>query len=144
MISAATTPGIGRRLLCLVYEALLLTAVILTAGGIATGIGHTAGLSQPRPLTQLVVVAACAGYFAVQWCGRGQTLPMKTWRIGLQAVSGKRLSPAQALLRMALATIGYGAFGVTILWSFIDRDRQFLHDRIAGTRLMVVNPGETP
>ena len=143
MISAATTPGIGRRLLCLIYESLLLTAVILTAGGVATGIAHAAGLSQPRMLTQLIVIACCAGYFAVQWCGRGQTLPMKTWRISLQTVSGKRISGTQAMLRMILAAIGYTVFGMSILWSFIDRDRQFLHDRIAGTRLVAVNPAET-
>ena len=136
MIPPPVTPGIGKRLLCLIYEALLLTAVILTAGGVATGIAHIAGLSQPRLLTQMVVIACCAGYFAAQWCGRGQTLPMKTWRIGLETASGKRISAAQALLRMTAATIGYAAFGITVLWSLIDRDRQFLHDRLAGTRLV--------
>lgn len=140
------TPGIGRRLLCLIYEALLLTAVVLTAGGIATGIAHAADLPQPRVLTRLVVIAVCAAYFAVQWCGRGQTLPMKTWRIRIQTVSGKRLSVSQALLRMTAATIGYAAFGLPILWALIDRDRQFLHDRIAGTRLVVTGSasGERP
>ena len=138
MTSAITTPGIGRRLLCLIYEALLLTAVVLTAGGLATGIAHAAGLSQPRILTQFIVIACCAGYFAVQWCRRGQTLPMKTWRIGIQTTSGKQISATQALLRMTIATIGYAAFGVSIVWALIDRDRQFLHDRIAGTRLVVV------
>ena len=140
------TPGIGRRLLCLIYEALLLTAVVLTAGGIATGIAHAADLPQPRVLTRLVVIAVCAAYFAVQWCGRGQTLPMKTWRIRIQTVSGKRLSVSQALLRMTAATIGYAAFCLPILWALIDRDRQFLHDRIAGTRLVVTGSasGERP
>lgn len=143
MIQAPITPGIGRRLLCLIYEALLLTAVILTAGGIATGIAYAAGMSHPRVLTQVIVIGCCAGYFAVQWCGRGQTLPMKTWRIRLQATSGNRISAIQALLRMTLATIGYAGCGISILWSFMDRDRQFLHDRIAGTRLIVVTPEET-
>lgn len=140
MTSSELIPGIGRRLLCLVYEALLLTAVVLTAGGIATGIAHAAGLSNARLVTQIVVIAACAGYFAVQWCGRGQTLPMKTWRIRIQAVSGKRISVTQALLRMAIATIGYAAFGLSVLWALVDRDRQFLHDRIAGTRIVAVTP----
>lgn len=140
MTAAAVTPGFGRRLLCLIYEALLLTAVVLTAGGVATGLAHAAGLSQPRMLTQFIVIASCAGYFAVQWCGRGQTLPMKTWRIRVQAVSGERISAIQALLRMMLATIGYAAFGISILWALFDRDRQFMHDRIAGTRLVVVTP----
>ena len=143
MTTTEVTPGLGRRLLCLVYEALLLTAVVMTAGGVATGVAYIAGLPQPRLLTQAIVIAICAGYFAVQWCGRGQTLPMKTWRIGVQAASGERVSAARALLRMALATIGYPALGISILWAIVDRDRQFLHDRLAGTRLVVVTPETT-
>jgi len=57
---------------------LLLTAVILVAGGLATALAKTAGLNQPRTLTRMIVVIACAGYYAVQWLRRGQTLPMKT------------------------------------------------------------------
>jgi len=137
---ASATPSLGRRLLCLVYEALLLTAVILVASGLATALAQTAGIAQPRTLTRIIVVIACAGYYAVQWQRRGQTLPMKTWRIRLETTAGGRITPLQALMRMSLATIGYPAMGITILWSLIDRDRQFLHDRLSGTRLETVAP----
>jgi uncharacterized RDD family membrane protein YckC len=137
---ASATPSLGRRLLCLVYEALLLTAVILVASGLATALAQTAGIAQPRTLTRIIVVIACAGYYAVQWQRRGQTLPMKTWRIRLETTAGGRITPLQALMRMSLATIGYPAMGITILWSLIDRDRQFLHDRLSGTRLVTVAP----
>lgn len=140
MTAVQTTPALIRRLLCLVYEALLLTAVILTAGGVATLLAQTAGMTQARTLTRIVVIIACAGYYVIQWQRRGQTLPMKTWRIRLETASGGRITPLQALLRMTLATIGYPAMGITILWSLIDRDRQFLHDRLSGTRLVTVAP----
>lgn len=132
------TPGLGRRLLCLVYEALLLTAVILLAGGIATALAQATAIAFPRILTQSIVMMVCAGYFATQWRHSGQTLPMKTWRIRLETVSGTRLTLPQALLRLVLATIGYLAMGISILWVLADRDRQFLHDRLAGTRLVTV------
>ncbi len=138
MNSRPATPALGRRLLCLIYEALLLTAVILTAGGLATVLAQIAGISRPRILTQVIVVIVCAGYYAVQWKRRGQTLPMKTWQIRLESTSGDRITPLQALLRMTLATLGYLTAGVSILWVLIDRDRQFLHDRLAGTRLVTV------
>jgi uncharacterized RDD family membrane protein YckC len=136
--AAPATPALGRRLLCLIYEALLLTAVLLMAGGMATALAQTAGITQPRTLTRIIVAIICAGYFAIQWQRRGQTLPMKTWRISLQSASGGRISLRQTLLRMALATIGYLALGITILWALVDRDRQFLHDRLSGTRLVSV------
>ncbi len=138
MTAAPATPALGRRLLCLIYEALLLTAVLLMAGGMATALAQTAGITQPRTLTRIIVAIICAGYFAIQWQRRGQTLPMKTWRISLQSASGGRISLRQTLLRMALATIGYLALGITILWALVDRDRQFLHDRLSGTRLVSV------
>ena len=103
MNSRPATPVLGRRLLCLIYEALLLTAVILTAGGLATVLAQIAGINRPRILTQVIVVIVCAGYYAVQWQRRGQTLPMKTWRIRLESTSGDRITPLQALLRMTLA-----------------------------------------
>lgn len=137
MTTVRETPGIARRLLCLVYEVLLLTAVILLAGGVATGLAQIPGLPDVRLLARFVVPLACAAYFALQWLRTGQTLPLKTWHIRLETVTGAPLTLPVALKRMLLATIGYLACGVTILWSFIDRDSQFLHDRLAGTRLVV-------
>ena len=144
MTRSPQTAGLGRRLLCLIYETLLLTAVVLMASGLATWIAHASGWSEARGLTQLSVTAICAGYFAIQWCGRGQTLPMKTWRIRLQTISGNRLTPKQALLRMGLATIGYLTLGISILWALLDRDSQFLHDRLCGTRLVIVAATDHP
>ena len=142
MTAVPATPTLGRRLLCLIYETLLLTAVILMAGGMATALAQTAGMAEPRTLTRIIVVIVCVGYYAIQWQRRGQTLPMKTWRISLETTSGGRISPVQTLLRMTLVTIGYPAMGITILWALIDRDRQFLHDRLSGTRLVsVAAPG---
>ena len=136
MSPAQVVPGVGRRLLSLVYELLLLTAVILLAAGVATALAHGAGIAHPRTLTQLTVSAACVGYFAWQWHGRGQTLPMKTWKIRLETVGGERVPVARALLRAVLSVPCYGLFGITVLWALVDRENQFLHDRLAGTRLV--------
>lgn len=137
MTPRSATPGLGKRLLCLVYEALLLTAVILISGGIATAIAQVTAISHPRVLTQIIVIVVSGGYFVTQWRGKGQSLPMKTWRIRLETVSGERITLPQALLRLTLATIGYLAMGVSVLWALVDHDRQFLHDRLAGTRLVI-------
>ena len=51
------------------------------------------------------------------------------------------IGPALALLAyLALQRAGLGAYalcllGVNFLWAFLDSDRQFLHDRIAGSRV---------
>lgn len=136
MTVGRVTPGIGRRLLCLVYEALLLVALVLLTGGLAAALAQFAGPAYTRSVTRTLVVIACAGYFAWQWHRGGQTLPMKTWHIRLETAAGEPVSVPRALLRLALSTIGYGLFGVSVWWAIVDRDRQFLHDRLAGTRLV--------
>jgi len=43
---------------------------------------------------------------------------------------------ARALHRYVLATLGLFALGLGFLWALVDRDRQFLHDRLAGTAIV--------
>jgi uncharacterized RDD family membrane protein YckC len=54
---------------------------------------------------------------------------MKAWKIRLVDVT-----PKKALLRFLLAVVLVPTL-LSVLWTFFDRDRQFLHDRLAGTRL---------
>ena len=64
---------------------------------------------------------------------------MKTWRIRLISADGPAIRPAQALLRYLLCWPSLLFLGVGILWAYLDRDGQFLHDRLAGTRLAIAN-----
>lgn len=136
MSGIAQTPGLARRLLCLIYDALLLAALMLFAGGVASALTHLATPDYTRPITRTVVAILCPVYFAWQWRNGGQTLPMKTWRIRLESADGGRITAQQALLRSILATAGYLALCVSVFWVAIDRDGQFLHDRLSGTRLV--------
>ena len=115
---------------------------------------------------QLTIFAAVGWYFVWCWRHSGQTLPMKTWKFRLASTAGKRLTATRCWARYSLAWIGplaalasyrlivfladYGTtrFSLTALtvvlplfvlnfaWALVDRDRQFLHDRLAGTRLV--------
>jgi uncharacterized RDD family membrane protein YckC len=42
------------------------------------------------------------------------------------------------VLRFFLALLGLLLAGAGFWWALVDRDRQFLHDRLAGTRLVRV------
>jgi uncharacterized RDD family membrane protein YckC len=128
----ATTPGLPRRLASMIYEAVLLFAVGFFAAWVfffASG-GRDATAGWSRHLLQLFIGVVFAGYFLWCWLRGGQTLAMKAWRIRLV-----QLTPLKALLRFALALVLVPTL-VSIVWSFFDRDRQFLHDRLAGTRLV--------
>ena len=61
---------------------------------------------------------------------------MKTWRIRVVTRDGGALSVSVALRRYLLALISLGVCGLGFAWALVDKDRQFLHDRLAGTRLV--------
>ena len=133
--TAVTVPGIARRLLCILYESVLLTAVVFSATVAILGLLHALGVKLPRVALQLYVVVVVGFYFVPQWRA-GQTLAMKTWRIRVEARDGGRLGYRTALMRYAYAWVSVLALGLGLLWALVDRDRQFLHDRLAGTRLV--------
>ena len=75
-------------------------------------------------------------YFVWCWLNGGQTLPMKTWKLRIANPDGTRLRPAQALLRYLAAWPSILLFGAGLFWAIFDKDKQFLHDRIAGTQII--------
>jgi uncharacterized RDD family membrane protein YckC len=86
---------------------------------------------------------------------------MKTWRLTLERRDGRSVDTRTAVIRYLAAWIGplaaliaYEALkpsalasqalwlvGVNYVWGLVDPDRQFLHDRIAGTRIKSSIPG---
>jgi uncharacterized RDD family membrane protein YckC len=124
-------PGIARRMACMLYDAILLFAVAFFATWLfqfAAGTLEVAGWR--RHLLRAFLVAVFAAYFLWCWLRGGQTLAMKAWRIRLAGVT-----PGRALARFALAVLLVPT-GISVLWALFDPERQFLHDRLAGTRIV--------
>ena len=132
--------GLLRRLASVGYELLLLAALLLTAGWLFLFLSRNLDPVLARPALQLYLLALCGAYFVYCWTHGGQTLPMKTWRIRLVARAGGAVTLATGLQRYVYALLGFAACGLGFAWALIDRDRQFLHDRLAGTRLIAVPP----
>lgn len=91
-------------------------------------------------LLWLHVFLAMGIYFVWYWRHGGQTLAMQTWKICIVSALGGPLQLWQAWLRYALAWAGIIFGGAGLLWALFDRDRQFLHDRLAGTRIVFKAP----
>jgi uncharacterized RDD family membrane protein YckC len=137
-LSPAPAAGLGRRALALIYETLLLAAVLIAGALPPLLLMQQADASLLRPTLQFFLVALCGVYYIWQWLHGGQTLPMKTWRLKLIARSGGPLTLRQGLYRYFFALAGLALFGAGFLWALIDRDKQFLHDRLAGTKIINV------
>lgn len=158
-LPGVVVPTIKRRLVAMVYEAFLILAVLLLAEAVitlATLNGKTALLQAIQKLFVFLVMAA---YFIHFWVDSGHTLAMKTWRIRLVMPGHARVPLRTATIRFMLAwgwclpalvacyllgwksptEVGLALLAGMSLWAMsavFDRDRQFLHDRLAGTRLV--------
>ena len=132
----AETPGILRRLASMLYETLLLTAVLFIAGFVFTAVFHSPLPPVLRFIFQLYLLLVMASYFIGYWLHGGQTLPMKTWHLRIVSADDQPLGMKQAFLRFFFALIGVG-LGFGILWALFDRERLFWHDRMAGTKTVL-------
>ncbi len=141
----------------MVYEAFLLFAVIFASAllfDVLTSSRHALTLRHAR---MAWVFFAIGLYFCYFWTRGGQTLAMKTWRIQLTKKDGTPLDGKTAVFRYIAAWMWFmpalaidaifhlkqwpsvAAIGIGfVLWAgfvWLDQERQFMHDKIAGTRL---------
>jgi len=156
----AAVPGRWRRFASMMYEGVLLFGVVFLAGYLFDTLTQSRSGLTLRSLRQLVLFVAIGAYFLMSWRYSGQTLPMKTWNIRLVDRDGhtpplKRLVLRYVLLwpiPLAAALLVQGASHLTgyrstdmlivfapftlFIWTWLDPQGQFLHDRLLGTRLV--------
>lgn len=142
----APAPGAGLlpRFASLIYEGFLLVPVLFLAAYLFLALTREAQTPVMHLLFQTWLFAVVGAYFCYCWVKSGQTLAMKTWRLRVEGRDGAPLRLRQAMLRYALSALGLFGVGLGFLWAFVDRDRLFLHDRIAGTRIVKVLPDGAP
>jgi len=151
-------PTLKRRLASMLYEGLLLFGVLFVADLLFETLAQSWHALALRHMRQFWLFVVLGAYFVVFWCSGGQTLPMKTWRIKLVAPGSPTLPLSKAVARYLLAwmwflpamvldyafklknwpSLGLIAIGM-ILWAaaiMFNKERQFLHDQLAGTRLI--------
>jgi uncharacterized RDD family membrane protein YckC len=161
----APVATLARRVAAISYEGLLLAAIVLVVGFLTLPLVSPANRSAhaievpplpARALSACAIFAAAGLYFVWSWTGGRRTLPMKTWKLALLRVDGRPVDAKAAVTRYLAAWIGplaslvaYEALkpaslgqyalwfaSINFAWAIVDPDRQFLHDRIAGTRIV--------
>jgi uncharacterized RDD family membrane protein YckC len=152
-------PTVKRRLIVMVYETFLLLAVEMLAVALYLLVTRNSHAPLAQYGMKIFLFLVTGAYFVWSWTDSGHTLAMKTWRLRLTADGQASVPLRTAALRYLLAwgwflpaLIVCGLFGLTgklevsiavgagvLAWgltAFLDKDRQFLHDRLAGTRLV--------
>lgn len=137
-VAPARPASLVRRLGSALYDLLLTLALAMIATFPFLLLAGDATHGWKRHVLQAWILAVVGAYYVGFWTRGGQTLPMKTWRIRLvRADTGGAVNAGRAVHRYLLAVLGFAAVGLGFAWAFFDRDRLFLHDRLAGTMLVM-------
>lgn len=92
------------------------------------------------PVLRVYVFLGIALYFIWHWHAKRQTLAMRTWHLRIVTAEGSHPTLARLAWRYILAWPSIGLAGIGIVWALLDREDQFLHDRLAGTRIIFAPP----
>lgn len=124
----------------MLYESLLLLGVLSVSFMLPhLALGMIWEIVLPGPVLLLHVFLVMGIYFIWYWRHGGQTLAMQTWKIRVVGGDGETPSNGQLCLRYFLSWPSLLFYGAGVFWALLDRDRQFLHDRLAGTRIVCIN-----
>lgn len=154
-------PGLARRMACWGYEGTLLFGVVFIADFLFSTLSQTRNALDNRHFQQAFLFLVLGIYFSWFWA-KGQTLAMKTWHIRLVDRHGQAVTQARALWRYVLSwlwflpalaamtpfklsggTAALIVLGWVAIWALLSRlhpQRQFWHDAMAGTRLVMSEP----
>ena len=154
-------PGLWRRMACWLYEGMLLFGVVFITGYLFSTLSQTRNALDNRHAQQAFLFLVLGIYFTWFW-SKGQTLAMKTWNIRVVDAQGQPLTQARALARYVLSWLWFlppllltGLLGISgleavvivlgwvLVWALLSRFHalgQFVHDALAGTRLVSSEP----
>ncbi|MEW8507828.1 MAG: RDD family protein [Candidatus Thiodiazotropha sp.] len=134
----ATFPGILRRLAAILYDGLLLLALLFVATAVITlPLGNPSGFT--LLIFQLFVFEIIPLlFFTGFWSRGGQTLGMRAWRLKLVRIDGRKVGWSDALKRHLAALLSLLVFGLGFVWILVDPEKLAWHDRLSRTRLVIV------
>jgi uncharacterized RDD family membrane protein YckC len=143
-IDQAQAPDLPRRVAAIFYDLLLIAALLLLASAMVTlpvlflfGEAASSSLSA-NPLFRLWLALVPLLFYVYFWIKGGQTLGMRAWRMRLVRMDGSPVDLRGALLRCLGAILSLIPFGLGFLWMLTDPERLTWHDRLSGTRLVML------
>lgn len=161
--SADTAPGLFRRLAVLVYDAIVMLAVLFLATALALPVTHGEAVAAESPLFQLYLLVVMFLYLGWFWTRAGQTVAMRAWRLLVVDNDGSAIGWGQALGRFLAALLPMlpgllwlelsGEHGNRLvlvaillpwlgsfLWVAVDPQKRALHDILSATRMRQYAP----
>ena len=145
--SALETAGLARRLAAILYDTLLVAALLVVASALVTlpvQMGLGVKLNPAHPLFRGYLALVILGFYLYFWTHGGQTLGMNAWRLRLVRRDGRPPGIADALRRWGAAWLSLLPLGLGFLWAVVDREGLMWHDRWSGTHVVLLPGDDSP
>ena len=128
--------SLARRLLIILYDAVILLGLLIVASAMALPIGDVNKVAFQDFWFTLWLLMVCLTYLTVCWRYAGMTLGMRAWRVRLVGYDGQRISWPGCLLRFLVGLVSLSAFGLGLFWALVDSKNRGWHDLAARTLLI--------
>jgi uncharacterized RDD family membrane protein YckC len=128
-------PGFLRRLTAILYDFLLLIAVLFVATALLLPLNAGKAFTAQQFFFPLYLLLVSFFFYAWFWTHGGQTLGLRAWKIKVLTLDRKPISWKQALLRFTIAIVSWGFCGLGFLWILIDKNQRSWHDHLSKTAL---------
>ena len=149
-LSTLPAPSLLRRLAAMFYDTWLVLAtlcctvflLILLRGSIegseSMPQGKIALSGYWRYPTFAILFFMTGLFFAYFWKANGQTLGMQTWRIKVVNLDNSDVNFSHACIRFLAACLSFATLGLGYLWVLANKEKMSLHDKLSGTKLLLL------
>jgi uncharacterized RDD family membrane protein YckC len=131
-----TPCGLFRRLLIMLYDGVIIVALLMLATVFAmlAGTGNHTAMQDPFYTAYLILV--WFAYLAWCWHNGGMTLGMRAWHVCITDETGRRPGWGWCVIRFLTSILSAAPAGLGFFWSLIDSEKRTWHDKASRTRLL--------
>ena len=140
-MSGGASAGFAPRLAALLYDSVLLTALLIAYTSAAMLANHRLALEFATAGAWVYayragLIALIGGYYLLNWTRSGQTLGMRAWHLRAVTDAGMPMSIKTAALRFLCGILAWPPAMLGVLWLYADSEHLAIHDRLSKTRIV--------
>ena len=136
------TAGYLKRVLALVYDSLLIGAIVLVLSLLLVFVngGYPESGSFVSFIQFFILVFAGPIFYSYFWiANKGQTTGIQAWKIQLVTVDETELNIKKSMLRCLISTISFACFGLGYFWILYDKNNLSWSDILTKTKVIKTN-----
>jgi uncharacterized RDD family membrane protein YckC len=134
-VDITSTPGFWRRFAAIVYDFLLLLAVLFLATALLLPFNNGEAFTSGQTFYSIYLSVISFVFYGWFWTHGGQTLGLRAWNLKLLTLDQKPVGWWQAALRFGAALLSWAVFGLGFFWIIIDKNKRSWHDHLSKTAL---------